>query len=61
MTKKEEGNETVTNFHQLKLRAVDGKKGIMGTVLVINHGVSSGDHFKIIDYLCKENNKKARI
>ncbi len=25
MTKKEEGNETVTNFHQLKLRAVDGK------------------------------------
>ena len=25
MTKKEEGNETVTNFHQLKLRAADGK------------------------------------
>ena len=27
---KEEGNETVTNCHQLKLKAADGKKRIMG-------------------------------
>jgi len=48
------------------LALVIGNNGKFGFInskgeLVRNHGVGSGDHFKIIDYLCKENNKKARI
>ena len=40
---KEEGNETVTNCHQMKLKAEDGKMRLTGTVPLI----ISGDKSKI--------------